>query len=208
MTRNRVFIILPVVGLAAYSLYSWWVAPPKLEKYIIDPEVASEEIIDLIHRRTRRGTRGDGRLVKYQAPITECSLESEASSLLLNVGRSTQVYRDVQTRLLATAKLDGITINGEMFGPRDLCNSEVDGVVLPPVVSHARLLQAVVWSIHQAKTSDLVMTARLQSAAGWVEDQLMHQSPHTITGRVSQWRLRLEWKVRTFLGLNLPLPSQ
>lgn len=128
-------------------------------------------------------------------------------ALLVGAGRSGQVFRDVQSRLLAVAKMDGLTINGVMYGPRDLCPTEEDGVALPPLVTSGRLFDCIQWSIRRAKNSDQILRHRLLRVADWVEDWSAHVDPNTILGRVSRAKLRLEWKVRTTLGLDLPVPS-
>ncbi len=213
-TRTKLAAIA-TIGLAAYGLYSWWVAPASLSKYVYEPDVCQDEIEELISfRRTRRGTRGKGRKIYRPAPIYECSLEGHAISLLVGARRTGSVYRDVQVRLHALVKLEGCTINEVYHPPSDFLPSKLecpDGGKpqhIKPVVSADRLIQAIIWSVQAAKGSDEVLRNRLNLAGTWVDDWLVDSDSTTIRGGLYRARLWAEWKVRTTLGLDLPLPSQ
>ncbi len=204
-----IIAFLATWSLAALGLYLWWVAPANLSKYCPDESVELDNVDTVISARRRRGTRGKGRVIRYPEPITDCSLEAEAASLLIGVGRSSQIHRDIQSRLLAVAKIEGITINSVVYGPQDLSpTKDSEGNLVAALVSSARLLDAIHWSIIAAKNSDCLARHKVSQVATWVEDQMAHRDPHTLTGRMTQLRLKAEWKFRTSLGLDLPLPSQ
>lgn len=198
------------VGLATYGLVSWWSAPPSLAKYNFDSSMCEDEIEELIRSR-RRGTRGKGRECNYPAPITECSLEGVAISLLVGARRTAAVYRDVQVRLQATVRLEGCSINGVYYPAASFSPTKVkqeDGSIacLEAVVSPRRLTQAILWSINRAKVSDEMMLNRLTLAGNWVDEWMYDQDATTITGSWTRAKLWIEWKVRASLGLDLPLP--
>jgi len=216
MTSNsKGFVCLTVVGLAAYGIYSWWKAPPTVKQYTFDDELDLDEIEALVRHR-KRGTRGKGRKVVKLSPITKCSLVGDAEALLVGVGRGAQVARDCLVRLQAVVKLEGCTINGvyhpkEDFSPtfETIFDGDNKSVInTDPVISSQRLNQAIRWSIQQATYGDAVLESRLVQAGSWVNLWMVHSDATVITGRCYHFWLRLEWKVRTSLGLNLPLPSQ
>ncbi len=212
---SRGIVCLTVVGLAAYGIYSWWKAPPSLKQYTFDDELDLDEIEALVRQR-KRGTRGKGKKIVKLPPITECSLVGDAEALLVGVGRGAQVARDCLVRLQAVVKLEGCTINGvyhskDDFSPTSETIVEGDNkstIHCDAVVSSQRLNQAIRWSIQQATYSDAVLESRLVQAGSWVNLWMVHNDANTITGRCHHFWLRLEWKFRTSLGLNLPLPSQ
>ncbi len=201
-----------VAGLASYGLYSWWSAPPSVAKYSFDSAIVEDEVEELVRKR-RRGTRGKGRKINYPEPITECSLEGVAISLLVGARRTAAVYKDVQVRLQATVRLEGCSINGTYypaasFSPTKVKQEDGSTACLEAAVSPLRLSQAIMWSINRAKVSDEMVLNRLSLAGNWVDEWMYDQDATTITGSWTRARLWAEWKVRTSLGLDLPLPSQ
>jgi len=216
MSVRRKIVAIATVGLAAYGLYKWWVAPADLSGFSEDSELNLDDV-DAVISSKRRGTRGKGRKINYPEPILQCSLVGEAEALLISANRSNEVLRDCQMRLKAVVKLEGCTINGEYhpsvhFGPsKKLISLKGEPEVfehLPPVISSQRLNDAIIWSINEAKCGEFVQRYRLTRAGTWVSEWMAHTDPMTITGSIRQFRLRLEWKLRSTLGLNLPLPSQ
>ncbi len=208
--------VLATLGLAAFGLRFWWVAPANLANYVIDDELDLDEIEALVHRRNR-GTRGNGRRINKLPAIYECSLVGDAEALLVGVGRGAQVGRDCFVRLQALVKLEGCSINGVYHSKDDFSPSKK--LVSPrgepelwehsgAVVSSQRLNQAIRWSIQQAINGDAVVESRLVQAGNWVNLWMTHSDSTTIKGSWDRLRLRAEWKIRTSLGLELPLPSQ
>ena len=210
MGFSDIVLILITIGLASYGLVSWWSAPPSLAKYSFDSAMCEDEIEELVRSR-RRGTRGKGSKINYPASITECSLEGEAISLLVGARRTASVYRDVQVRLQAIVKLEGCSINGVYYPAASFSPTKVkqeDGSIayLEAVISSRRLIQAILWSINQARASDEIVLNRLTLAGNWVDEWMYDQDATTVTGSWTRARLWTEWKVRTSLGLDLPLP--
>ncbi len=209
---STTYSTLVVAGLAAYGFYRWWQTPASVEKYCFDNTVCEDEIEELVRSR-RRGTHGRGRKVKRPEPIVESSLEGNAISLLVGARRTAAVYRDVQVRLQATVRLEGCSINGTYYPPSAFSPSkEVHGedapVMCPAQISPMRLTQVILWSINRAKVSDEIVLQRLHQAGSWVDEWMYDTDATTIRGSWTRCKLWAEWKVRTSLGLDLPLPSQ
>lgn len=212
LTTLLLVLSLPFLGLASWVVYTWWMAPPKLDRYVFDSNLDYDQIDALVSRR-RRGTHGRGRTVKRPEPIFECSLVGDAAALLVGSRRTASVFRDVQIRLQALVKLEGCTINSIYYGPKDFSSTHEtfgcgSSLSVSPVVDSERLLSAILWSIHEAKVSDQVFVNRLTLVSTWVDDWMLDQDASTIRGGLYRARLTLEWRLRLLFGLSLELPTQ
>lgn len=150
----------------------------------------------LFDRRRRRGTRGNGRrIARGTSDLTryrESSLKFTAVRLLSTTTRSVNAIRDVKLRLYQTARRDGFKLaNGEVIQP------DADEVII---------VAAVTAAIEDALVSAELYECIAVEESTWVDSQIQdYTAKYGPMGSMMEMFLELEYKVRLYLGLGLPI---